>query len=45
MAGSSEVYQRMLKLGKEKAICTACNRRMDDHELAVFEKHASLVDG
>ncbi|KAJ7505318.1 AAA domain-containing protein [Mycena galericulata] len=37
-AGSSSVYEQLLKAGKQKKVCTACNRHMDDHELVVFEK-------
>ncbi|KAJ7780695.1 AAA domain-containing protein [Mycena maculata] len=41
-AGSSKVYDALLKIGKQKKVCTACNRHMDEHELVVFEK--SLKD-
>ena len=34
-----EVYQTFLKVGKAKKTCQACNRHMDDRELAVFEKY------
>jgi len=43
MTGSSEVYERMLKLGREKRVCTACTRNLNDHELVVFDKHVSDV--
>jgi DNA repair protein RAD50 len=39
MAGASQIYESLLRVGKQKKICTACNRGMDDHELIVFEKH------
>ncbi|KAJ7935649.1 hypothetical protein B0H13DRAFT_485765 [Mycena leptocephala] len=38
-AGSSSVYEHLLKVGKQKKVCTACNRHMDDHEVVVFEKY------
>ncbi|KAH0832358.1 P-loop containing nucleoside triphosphate hydrolase protein [Lanmaoa asiatica] len=38
-AGMVEVYQTFLKVGKAKKTCQACNRHMDDRELAVFEKY------
>jgi hypothetical protein len=34
-----EVWQRLLKLGQSKHICTACNRHLDDGEMKVFEKY------
>ncbi|KAJ7109736.1 hypothetical protein C8R43DRAFT_904551 [Mycena crocata] len=37
--GSSTVYENLLRMGKAKKVCTACNRHMDDHELVVFEKY------
>ncbi|KAF8836218.1 hypothetical protein BDN67DRAFT_974411 [Paxillus ammoniavirescens] len=37
-AGMAEVYETLLKVGKDKKTCQACNRHMDDRELAVFEK-------
>jgi DNA repair protein RAD50 len=39
MEGSSQVYEKLLKFGKEKHVCNACTRHMDDRELAVFERH------
>jgi hypothetical protein len=41
-AGMLEVYQTFLKVGKAKKTCQACNRHMDDRELAVFEKYVRL---
>ncbi|KAG8214897.1 hypothetical protein J3R82DRAFT_10069 [Butyriboletus roseoflavus] len=38
-AGMVEVYQTFLKVGQAKKTCQACNRHMDDRELAVFEKY------
>ena len=38
-AGMIDVYQTFLKVGKAKKTCQACNRHMDDRELAVFEKY------
>ncbi|KAF8134783.1 AAA domain-containing protein [Mycena galopus ATCC 62051] len=38
-AGSSAVYEHLLRVGKQKKVCTACNRHMEDHEVVVFEKY------
>ncbi|KAF9219190.1 hypothetical protein BS17DRAFT_718386 [Gyrodon lividus] len=38
-AGMAQVYETLLKVGKAKKTCQACNRHMDDRELAVFEKY------
>ena len=38
-AGMVEVYETLLKVGKAKKTCQACNRHMDDRELAIFEKY------
>lgn len=40
-AGESQIYERFLKVGKQKKVCMACNRHLDDHELIVFEKYVS----
>ncbi|KAE9395078.1 hypothetical protein BT96DRAFT_163110 [Gymnopus androsaceus JB14] len=37
--GAAKIYERLLKDGKQKKKCTACNRHMDDDELRVFEKY------
>ncbi|KAJ7134632.1 P-loop containing nucleoside triphosphate hydrolase protein [Mycena epipterygia] len=37
--GTSSVYESLLRVGKQKKVCTACNRHMDAHELVVFEKY------
>jgi len=42
MAGASAIYEGFLRVGKQKKVCTACNRAMDDHELIVFEKHVRI---
>ncbi|KAJ7784558.1 hypothetical protein B0H16DRAFT_1492970 [Mycena metata] len=38
-SGSSQVYEGLLRAGKQKKVCTTCNRHMDDHEMVVFEKY------
>ncbi|KAH7885017.1 ALG6, ALG8 glycosyltransferase family-domain-containing protein [Phlebopus sp. FC_14] len=38
-AGMAQVYENLLKAGRAKKQCQACNRHMDDKELAVFEKY------
>ena len=40
-SGTSSVYQSLLADGKENRVCGACNRRMNDKELLVFEKNVS----
>lgn len=40
-SGTSSVYQSLLADGKENRVCGACNRRMNDKELVVFEKNVS----
>jgi DNA repair protein RAD50 len=32
----------MLKAGKKKKVCTACNRHLDEEEMEVFEAYVSL---
>ena len=43
MSGSGDVYQNILKHGKEKGVCNACTRRLNDREFVVFEKHVSAM--
>ncbi|KAF8505241.1 hypothetical protein BU17DRAFT_57979 [Hysterangium stoloniferum] len=38
VAGTSKVYESMLKQGKTKKLCLACNRHLSDHEMIVYEK-------
>ncbi|KAJ7044129.1 hypothetical protein C8F04DRAFT_1228961 [Mycena alexandri] len=42
-SGSSQVYEGLLRAGKQKKVCTTCNRHMDDHEMVVFEKYVGHV--
>jgi DNA repair protein RAD50 len=39
MLGTSTIYESLLRVGKQKKLCTACNRHLDDHEMIVFEKY------
>ncbi|KAF8231720.1 hypothetical protein L208DRAFT_43628 [Tricholoma matsutake] len=39
LAGGSAVYESLLRVGKQKKLCTACNRHLNDQELVVFEKY------
>ncbi|KAF9463040.1 hypothetical protein BDZ94DRAFT_1362864 [Collybia nuda] len=39
LAGGSAVYESLLRVGKQKKTCTACNRHLNDQELVVFEKY------
>ncbi|KAF7314451.1 AAA-23 domain-containing protein [Mycena kentingensis (nom. inval.)] len=34
-----QAWEAILKEGKRKKICTACNRHLEDHEMADFERH------
>lgn len=43
MSGGSAVYESLLRVGKQKKLCTACNRHLDDQELIVFEKYVRLL--
>ncbi|GJJ13191.1 hypothetical protein Clacol_007442 [Clathrus columnatus] len=43
VAGSSKVYESLLKQGRSKNLCTVCNRHLSDNEMIVFEKFVSLV--
>ncbi len=40
MMGTSALYESLLRVGKAKKVCTACNRHLDDKELVIFEKYA-----
>ncbi|KAJ7175865.1 P-loop containing nucleoside triphosphate hydrolase protein [Mycena filopes] len=37
-SGSSQVWEGLLRAGKQKKVCTTCNRHLDDHQMVVFEK-------
>ncbi|KAF8631077.1 hypothetical protein AX15_002678 [Amanita polypyramis BW_CC] len=37
--GASQIYESILRLGKEKHVCKACNRRLEIDELDEFEKY------
>lgn len=39
LIGGSAVYESLLRVGKQKKLCAACNRHLNNEELAVFEKH------
>lgn len=43
MAGTGQVYKKLLGLGKAKKTCSVCSRHMNDSELAVFEKYVRLL--
>ncbi|KAF8627436.1 hypothetical protein AX17_006250 [Amanita inopinata Kibby_2008] len=36
--GGSEVYEELLRIGKEDRICNVCNRHLEDNELREFER-------
>lgn len=39
--GANQIYETLLRTGKAKKTCTACNRHLDDQEMAVFENYVS----
>ncbi|TDL22235.1 hypothetical protein BD410DRAFT_272559 [Rickenella mellea] len=43
MAGANEIYASLLKTGKAKKTCTACNRPLGDHEMDSFENHLTAL--
>lgn len=43
LAGGSAVYEGLLRVGKQKKLCTACNRHLNDEELVVFEKYVRAL--
>ncbi|KZS93550.1 hypothetical protein SISNIDRAFT_85685 [Sistotremastrum niveocremeum HHB9708] len=36
--GSSKIWESLLKKGKSKHVCTACNRHLSDSEMPIFEQ-------
>ena len=41
--GASQIYETLLRTGKAKKTCTACNRHLDTQEMVVFENYASAL--
>ncbi|KAF5382729.1 hypothetical protein D9615_002851 [Tricholomella constricta] len=39
LSGGSAIYESLLRTGKQKKLCTACNRHLNDQEFIVFEKY------
>lgn len=44
LSGGSAVYESLLRVGKQKKLCTACNRHLSDQELVVFEKYVRPLE-
>ncbi|KAF9783547.1 AAA domain-containing protein [Thelephora terrestris] len=42
--GASQIYETLLRTGKTKKTCTACNRHLNTEEMVVFENYASLQE-
>ena len=42
--GASQIYETLLRTGKAKKTCTACNRHLDTQEMVVFENYVSVLD-
>ena len=41
--GASQIYETLLRTGKAKKVCTACNRHLDSQEMTVFENYVRLI--
>ncbi|KAF8895513.1 hypothetical protein BD779DRAFT_1640508 [Infundibulicybe gibba] len=39
MIGGTTVYESLLRVGRQKKLCGACNRHLNDEEMAVFETY------
>ena len=39
--GASKIYETLLRTGKAKKTCTACNRHLNTQEMVVFENFVS----
>lgn len=39
----SQIYEKLLSVGKAKKTCTVCNRHLNDQEMVVFEKFVRFV--
>ena len=42
--GASQIYETLLRTGKTKKTCTACNRHLNAQEMVVFENYVSTFD-
>jgi hypothetical protein len=42
--GASQIYETLLRTGKAKKTCTACNRHLNAQEMVVFENYVSVLD-
>jgi len=40
--GASQLYETLLRTGKAKETCTACNRHLNSQEMVVFENYVSM---
>jgi hypothetical protein len=40
--GASQIYETLLRTGKAKKTCTACNRHLNVQEMLVFENYVSV---
>ena len=41
--GASQIYETLLRTGKAKKTCTACNRHLNVQEMVVFENYVSVL--
>jgi len=42
LSGASQIYEKLLEVGKAKKACTVCDRHLNDREMVVFEKFVRL---
>ena len=43
LSGASQIYEKLLDVGKAKKVCTVCDRHLNDREMVVFEKFVRLI--
>ena len=42
--GAGQIYETLLRTGKAKKTCTACNRHLNTQEMLVFENYVRAFD-
>lgn len=42
--GAGQIYETLLRTGKAKKTCTACNRHLNTQEMLVFENYVSTFN-
>ena len=41
--GANQIYETLLRTGKAKNVCMACNRHLNSQEMVVFENYVCLI--